>query len=164
MYICSWDQKGCEQSVPQYPVHWRCDRESKTTSCSGTRSALSLTCECTCTCVCMCMCTIPRGIDVHVHVHVYNVYVYQEGLMYMYMCALCAESLAYLTAATHGLTEEAQNIADTLQPIVEKVHVHIPVLRSTVLSRDECVKYADSIYRPPYLRVYITRIVCTCTS
>ena len=40
------------------------------------------------------------------------------------MC-FCAESLAYLTAATHGLTEEAQNIADTLQPDVEKVQFFI---------------------------------------
>ena len=31
------------------------------------------------------------------------------------------ESLAYLTAASHGLTEEAEAIAETLQPIIEKV-------------------------------------------
>ena len=36
------------------------------------------------------------------------------------MC-VCAESLAYLTAATHGLSEEAQTIADSLQPSLEKV-------------------------------------------
>ena len=104
IYTCSWDQKGCEQSVPQYPLHWRCGRESKTTSCSGTRSALSLTCECTCTCI-VYMYSIKMNWCIYI-VYVYNLY---------------AESLAYLTAATHGLAEEAQNIADTLQPTVEKV-------------------------------------------
>ena len=40
------------------------------------------------------------------------------------MCCVLhpTESLAYLTAATHDLTEEAQSIAETLQPTLEKVN------------------------------------------
>ena len=37
--------------------------------------------------------------------------------------ALSADSLAYLTAATHGLTEEADSIADTLSARLDKVCV-----------------------------------------
>ena len=38
---------------------------------------------------------------------------------------VCVESLAYLTAATHGLSEEAQTIADSLQPNLEKVRIEL---------------------------------------
>ena len=37
------------------------------------------------------------------------------------LCPLGADSLAYLTAATHGLTEEADSIAETLSARLDKV-------------------------------------------
>ena len=62
---------------------------------------------------------------IHVHVHIVYVHVCKskqsKAIGGTHVCVLSTESLAYLTAATHGLAEEAQTIADTLQPSVEKV-------------------------------------------
>ena len=35
----------------------------------------------------------------------------------------CSDSLAYLTAATHGLSDDCDSLAETLQPNLDKVHV-----------------------------------------
>ena len=43
--------------------------------------------------------------------------------VFVHTSCVSAESLAYLTAATHDLTEAAQSIAETLQPTLEKVGI-----------------------------------------
>jgi hypothetical protein len=47
--------------------------------------------------------------------------------------SLRADSLAYLTAATHGLTEEADSIAETLSARLDKVGVDHHIRYNTVV-------------------------------
>lgn len=47
--------------------------------------------------------------------------------MYLYhkVCFLGTESLAYLTAATHGLDEEAESLKETFDPEKEIVSLYL---------------------------------------
>ena len=56
-------------------------------------------------------CTVNRIINIIISYPLYCTVLY------------CSDSLAYLTAATHGLSDDCDSLAETLQPNLDKVHV-----------------------------------------